>query len=143
MNLATYVKRRNGVPLGHSKSLKNKMERSLGAGKFSIFWQYWNPIWSYYLGKYVFKPLKKVVPSPISLILTFIFCGFIHDVVIMLLHWNFELLLTPWFFLMSLCVVISEFAKIDYSKFSWILRATINIAIIASCLYIAYQVRVI
>ena len=118
------------------------MERSLGAGKFSIFWQYWNPIWSFYLGKYIYKPLKTVLPSSLSLILTFTFCGFIHDAVIMLLHWNFELLLTPWFFLMSLCVVISEFAKIDYSKFTWILRAAINIAIIAGCLYIAYQVRV-
>ena len=119
------------------------MIRSLGAGKFSEFWKYWNPIWSYYLGKYIFKPLKMVFPSAFALILTFTFCGFLHDVAIMLLHWNFELLLTPWFFLMSLLVVIGEFTKIDYSKFTWIIRATINIIIISSCLFIAYQVRVI
>lgn len=116
--------------------------RSLGAGRFSGFWQYWNPIWGFYLGKFIFKPLKKIFPSALSLILTFIFSGFIHDAVIMLLHWNFELLLTPWFFLMSLFVIIGDFTKIDYSKFPWIFRAAINIAIIAGCLYIAYQVRV-
>ena len=142
MNLSTYVNKRNGVSLGDSKSLQNMILRSLGAGRFSGFWQYWNPIWSFYLGKFIFKPLKKIFPSALSLILTFIFSGFIHDAVIMLLHWNFEVLLTPWFFLMSLFVVIGDFTKIDYSKFPWIFRAAINIAIIAGCLYIAYQVRV-
>jgi hypothetical protein len=142
LNLSDYVKKRNGVSLGDTNSLRNMMIRSLGAGKFSIFWQYWNPIWSYYLGKYIFKPLKIIFPPALSLILTFTFCGFLHDAVIMLLRWNFELLLTPWFLLMSLCVVIGDFAKIDYSKFTWIIRASINILIISSCLLIAYQVRI-
>ena len=118
------------------------MIRSLGAGKFSKFWQYWNPIWSYYLGKYIFKPLKIIFPPALSLILTFTFCGFIHDLAIMLLRWNFELLLTPWFLLMSFCVVLGDYAKIDYSKFTWLIRATINILIISSCLLIAYQLRI-
>ena len=142
MNLSDYVKKRNGVPLGASNSLRNMMIRSLGAGKFSEFWQYWNPIWSYYLGKYIFKPLKIIFPPALSLILTFAFCGFLHDLAIMLLRWNFELLLTPWFLLMGLCVVLGDFAEIDYSKFTWIIRASINILIISSCLFIAYQVRI-
>lgn len=142
MNLSDYVKKRNGVPLGASNSLRNMMIRSLGAGKFSIFWVYWNPIWSYHLGKYVFKPLKIIFPPALSLILTFAFCGFLHDLVIMLLRWNFELLLTPWFLLMGFCVVLGDYAKIDYSKFTWIIRASINLLIISICLFIAYQVRI-
>ena len=142
MNLSDYVKKRNGIPLGASNSLRNMMIRSLGAGKFSKFWVYWNPIWSYYLGKYIFKPLKIIFPPALSLILTFAFCGFLHDLVIMLLRWNFELLLTPWFLLMGFCVVLGDYAKIDYSKFTWIIRASLNIFIISSCLFIAYQVRV-
>ncbi|MDB9721072.1 hypothetical protein OAA67_04260 [Winogradskyella sp.] len=116
--------------------------RSLGAGKFSIFWKYWNPIWSYYLGKYIFKPLKIIFPPALSVILSFAFSGFLHDLIIMLLRWNFELLLTPWFLLMGFCVVLGDYAKIDYSKFTWIIRAFINILIILSCLLIAYQVRI-
>lgn len=130
------------MPLGASNSFRNMIVRSLGAGKFSIFWTYWNPIWSYYLGIYIFKPLKIIFPSSLALILTFAFCGFLHDVVIMLLRWNFELLLTPWFLLMGFCVILGEYAKIDYSKFTWIIRAFINMLIILSCLFIAYQVRI-
>jgi len=142
LNLSDYVKKRNGVPLGTSNSLRNMMIRSLGAGKFSQFWIYWNPIWSYYLGKYIFKPLKRIFPPALSLILTFAFCGFLHDLAIMSLRWNFELLLTPWFLIMGFCVVLGEYAKIDYSKFTWIIRASINLLIILSCLLIAYQVRI-
>lgn len=142
MNLSDYVKRRNGVPLGDSNSLRNMLDRSLGAGKFSIFWKYWNPIWSFYLGKYIFKPLKLILPPALALIITFVTSGFIHDLVIMILNWKFTLLLTPWFLFMGLSVVIAEYSKIDYSKTPWIARAAINLIIISSCLFLAYQVRI-
>jgi D-alanyl-lipoteichoic acid acyltransferase DltB (MBOAT superfamily) len=142
LNLSDYVKKRNGVPLGASESLRNMIVCSLGAGTFSKFWRYWNPIWSYYLGKYIFKPLKTVFPVAVSLLLTFTFCGFLHDLVVMFIRWDFVFLLTPWFFLMGLCALIGDFAKIDYSKFPWMVRAVINITIILICLYVAYQVSI-
>ena len=142
MNLSNYVKKRNGVPLGNRDSLSNMLNRSLGAGKFSIFWQYWNPIWGYYLGKNIFKPLKFIFPPALSLIITFVVCGFIHDLAIMLLKWKFTLLRTQWFLLMGLSVIFGDYAKIEYSKFPWIARAAINILTILSCLLIAYQVKI-
>lgn len=129
------------MPLGHGDSLRNMLNRSLGAGKFSIFWHYWNPIWGYYLGKYIFKPFKVIFPPALSLIITFVVCGFIHDLVIMLLKREFTLLLTPWFIFMGLSVVLGDYLKIDYSKFPWIVRAAINVLIISVCLLIAYQVK--
>ena len=60
----------------------------------------------------------------------------------MIIRWDFALLLTPWFLLMGLCVIIGDYAKIDYSKFTWVIRASINILIISSCLLIAYQVQI-
>jgi hypothetical protein len=142
LNLSDYVKRRNGVPLGHRDSLRHMLNRSLGAGKFSIFWKYWNPILGYYLGKYIFKPLKFIFPPALSLIFTFIICGFIHDLAIMLLKWKFTILLTPWFLCMGLSVVLGDYAKIDYAKFPWMGRAAINILVISSCFLIAYQVKI-
>lgn len=118
MNLSDYVKKRNGVPLGATDSLRNMLFRSLRAGRFPLFWKYWNPIWGFYLGKYVFRPFKTILPSAPSILLTFTLSGFFHDLVIMLLKRNFELLLTPWFLSMGLCVVLSDSAKIDYSKFT-------------------------
>jgi len=142
MNLSDYVKKRNGVPLGATDSLRNMLFRSLGAGRFSIFWKYWNPIWGFYLGKYIFKPLKTIFPPPFSLIITFVVCGFIHDLAIMLLKWEFTLLLTPWFLFMGHSLILEDYLKIDYSKFPWIVRAVINIVIISICLLIAYQVKI-
>ena len=142
MTLSDYVEKRNGVPLGHNDSLKNMMTRSLGAGNFAAFWKYWNPIWSYYLGKYIFKPLKNILPPAVSLMLTFVFCGFIHDVVIMLIRWDFVLIFTPWFLIMSVSLVISESINLDYSKLAWIYRALINIAIIGISFILANQIRV-
>lgn len=142
MNLSNYVKRRNGVPLGHRDSLRNMLYRSLGAVKFSIFWQYWNPIWGYYLGKYIFKPLKLIFPPALSLIITFVVCGFIHDLVVMLLKWKFILFLSPWFLFMGLAVVLGEYAKIDYSRSPWIVRAAINILVVLTCLLMAYQIKI-
>ena len=141
MNLSDYIRKRNGVPFGANNSLKNMMIRSLGAGMFSTFWKYWNPIWSYYLGKFVFKPLKYFLPTSLSLILTFCICGFLHDFVIMLYRWELTLLFTPWFLIMGLWVVISDFVKLDYSKSLWINRAIINITSIGCCFIIAYQLR--
>ena len=142
MTLSEYVYRRNGVRIGDNRSLKNMLYRSLGAGEFSSFWKFWNPIWGYYLGKYVFKPLKGVLPKALALILTFVFSGFIHDLAIMVIRKEFTLLLTPWFLFMGICIVLTEFVNLDYSRFSWIIRAIINVLIISSCLFLAYQVKV-
>jgi len=68
LTLVQYVERRNGVPLGDSNSLRNMLQRSFGAASFAGFWQYWNPIWGYGLGKYVYSPLRRVLPAVIALI---------------------------------------------------------------------------
>ena len=142
MNLSSYIEKRNGVPLGHKDSLKNMLTRSLGAGKFSTFWKYWNPIWSYYLGKFIFKPLKKILPAAPSLLLTFIICGFVHDVVIIMVRSKIILLFTPWFFFMGGFVLLTNWLKLDYSNLQWPLRALINLLFILGCLYSAYQVKI-
>jgi hypothetical protein len=56
LTLSEYVKHRNGLPLGASGSLQNMLIRSFGAGTFARFWQYWNPIWGYALGRYIYAP---------------------------------------------------------------------------------------
>lgn len=139
MNLSDYVLKRNGVPIGSSDSLRNMLSRSLGAGTFSEFWQYWNPIWGFYLGRYIFKPLKSILPSSLSLVLTFVACGFIHDLAVMLIKWKFSLLLTQWFLFIGLSVILGKYANINYSKFPLIVRVVINTTVIAGCFFIAHQ----
>ncbi|WP_291115875.1 MBOAT family O-acyltransferase [Flavobacterium sp. UBA6135] len=143
MNLSDYVKKRNGVPIGHSNSLRNNFYRSLGAKNFSTFWNFWNPIFGYYLGSKIFKPLKKVLPIGFAVVLTFIFCGFIHDLVTTLLRGKLSLFFTIWFFLLGTAVVLSKYSNYDFSNKNWIFRAFTNLSIIGICLLLTLYLNTI
>ena len=128
LTLAQYVERRNGVPLGDSNSLRNMLQRSFGATSFAGFWQYWNPIWGYGLGKYVYSPLQRVLPAVLALIMTFVISGGIHDLVTMALRRSVTFLFTPWFFVLGVGVMVGRVAGMDLSSRSWGIRASINLA---------------
>lgn len=137
LTLAAYVKRRNGVAMSAPGSLQNMLERSFTATSFDRFWQYWNPIFSFYLGRYIFAPLKRVMPSFPALILTFVFCGALHDAVSALVRWDAAFLFTPWFFFMGIAVALSKTLNWQYASAPPLVRVLINVLIIALCFYLA------
>ncbi len=137
ISLNNYVKRRNGVPLGHKNSLWNMLKRSLGANSFDLFWVHWNPIWNYYLNKHIYKPLKKICYPYLAVVLTFCFSGFIHDLVGLIIYKKLSFFFSLWFFIMSAIVVISKHQNIKYSKYSSITIYIINLLIILGSLYLA------
>jgi hypothetical protein len=139
ITLAQFVKLRNGVPLGHADSLKNMLSRSLGAGSFAQFWQYWNPVWGYYLSQFVYQPIKRFFGKSIAVVATFFVSGFLHDLAIMLLKQQSSILLTTWFTFMGLAVVLSEAAKLRYGALPWFVRALINTGFISASFYFAEQ----
>ena len=139
ITLTQFVKLRNGVPLGHADSLKNMLSRSLGAGSFAQFWQYWNPVWGYYLSQCVYQPLKRFFGKSIAVVATFFVSGFLHDLVIMLVKQQSSILLTVWFTLMGLAVVLSEAVKLRYGTLPWFVRALINAGFIGASFYVAKQ----
>ncbi len=128
LTLAQYVERRNGVPLGDSSSLRNMLQRSFGATSFAGFWQYWNPIWGYGLGKYVYMPTSRILPASVALIMTFIISGGIHDLATMAISRSFAFLFTPWFFLLGIGVVLGRAFGMDLSDRPWWVRASTNLA---------------
>ncbi|TBO36400.1 MBOAT family O-acyltransferase [Pedobacter kyonggii] len=136
MKLYEYVKKRNGVPIGHPSSLRNNLQRSLGAKNFSAFWNFRNPIFGYYLGRKVFKPLKEILPSDFALILTFVFCGMVHDLVTTLIRGRLSFFFSVWFMLMGIAVIITQFSKYDLSEKKWTYNAVINLLIIGICVLI-------
>ena len=142
ITLNNYILKRNGVPLGHQKSLKNMLFRSLGAKDFATFWNYWNPIFGYYLGYFIFKPLKKFLPTTMAFVLTFIFCGALHDAVTSVVQGSLAFFFTPWFLFMSIGVVLSTILKLDFSKYSWLFRATMNIIYISTSLGLTIFLRI-
>lgn len=141
MSLTEYVQYRNGAPLGASGSLRNMLVRSFGSGTFARFWQYWNPIWGYALGRYVYEPLGRFLPSSAALILTFIISGGVHDLATMLARGAPAFLFTPWFFLMGIVVVCGRLLKLDYSNQAFRARVAINVTFILICLMITIGVK--
>ena len=138
LTLSEYVRRRNGVPLGASGSLRNMLQRSFGAKSFDGFWQYWNPIFGFYLGKYVFVPLKKFSPPYVALVLTFVVTGIVHDLVTMAVRQEVAFLFTPWFLFLGIGVVLSKVIGMDISTSSWRLRAVFHSTYLGVCLVLAF-----
>jgi len=137
LTLTEYVELRNGVPLGDSRSLRNMLQRSFGAASFATFWQYWNPIWGYGLGKYVYSPMHRVLPAAIALIMTFVVSGGIHDLVIMALRRSLTFIFTPWFFVLAVGVVLGRAAGMDLSSRNLSVRVGINFAYLVIGLAVA------
>ena len=78
--LGEYIERRLGR--GATTQLRNLLVRPLGAASFSQFWRYWNPVYGYFLSYYAYRPLRRVFPRPVAVLLTFVGCGFVlHDLV--------------------------------------------------------------
>jgi len=141
LTLAQYIHRRNGVPAGSSGSLRNMFRRSLGAGSFAGFWQYWNPVWGYGLARYVHSPLKRYFPPTAALILTFVVCGALHDLVIMAVRGSATFLFTPWFFLLGTGVVFGRAVGMDFSSKPWLIRASVNLTYVGVCLAVTLIAR--
>ena len=121
------------MPLGAKGSMSNMLKRSLGASSFYLFWRYWNPIWSYYLSRYVMKPVSSFLPQWCAVIVTFAISGALHDLAVMLIKWKLLCFFTPWFSLMGVCVLLSLKLNLSFSQFSMPVRAFINF------LYICYK----
>lgn len=143
MNLPEYVKKKNGVPIGHADSLRNNLQRSLGAKNFPTFWNFWNPIFGYYLGTRIFKPVRKLFPIGFAVILTFVFCGLVHDLVTTLIRGKISLFFGVWFLIMGIVVAISKQINYDLSHEKWILRTLINLSIIAVCLLLTLYLNTV
>ena len=135
ISLREYVRLRNGVPLGAPGSLSNMLKRSLGASSFAEFWRYWNPIFGYYLGTRIYRPLRRSgLPVVVAVIATFLVSGAIHDLAASLVTQRFVFVCTPFFLLLSLGVVVGNRCKMDLSSLPWRARAATNAAYVLSCL---------
>ena len=134
ITLSAYVERRNGVQLGSRGSLTAMLHRSLGADTLAGFWRYWNPIWGYYLAKYVNAPLRRLMPPALAVIATFVVSGAIHDVAITAVRRSPTFLFLPWFGIVGLTVVLTSRLRLRYRFTAWSLRAATNVAFVLGAL---------
>ena len=138
VSLAQYVRKRNGVPLGASGSMRNMLFRAFGARSFQVFWRHWNPIWGYYLSRDIMRPLANFLPISLATLVTFLVSGALHDIAVSIIKWKIVLFFTPWFGLMGLLVIVSKAVGISFGQFSWIARAIINASLVFVSLGVTY-----
>lgn len=77
ITLTQYINHRLGVT--PRIQAINFLGKPFGAKSLAEFWQYWNPVWNYYLCYFCYKPLRKYLPRWICVLLTFFLCGLLHD----------------------------------------------------------------
>ncbi len=137
MSLNQYVLKRNGVPLGHRASLIQNLNRSLGAESNALFWKHWNPIWGYFLARYIYVPLTSVCSKPFAVVITFGVSGALHDIAIGLLGYGWQYFLTVWFVILGIFLNLSSYLEINYGGCRFFIRVGINVVSVLACLYFA------
>jgi len=145
ITLTQYIDHRLGnTP---KEQAKNFLGRPFGSQSLSAFWQYWNPVWGYYLFYYCYRPLRRFLPRSVAVLLTFFFCGLIHDLpfalAAYLMHGTFPLFtLTVFFSLIGFLVVITEIFRIRFANSPIFLRWILHSLILFLCYWAAIHLTV-
>lgn len=122
LSVRDYAFIRLGSPDGPWQAAQRMFTRSFGAQSFVAFWRYWNPVYGYFLYYWSYRPLRRYLPRPIALVLTFALCGFLlHDIV----HIAFTgvPLVTMWFLVLGVGAYASEVLRMDLSRRPYLVRA--------------------
>ena len=136
ITLSAYVSHRLGrAP--QSQAI-NFLTKPFCAPTFTQFWWYWNPVFGYYLYFQCYRPVRKFLPRSMSVLVTFIFCGIIHDLpfnLVAALHGDrpASFTLTTMFMLLGLIVVLTEAASVSFSSVPVKLRWVIHLVNIFLC----------
>lgn len=110
--LNAYVSRRLDGVQGEIPRLIHMFKKAFSMANFRLFWNIWNPIYSYILTYYVYKPLRIVLPKPLSLVLTFIVNGLFHDLVVFILLGHSRFVISKLFLIYAMLVVLESILKI-------------------------------
>ncbi|NVJ61744.1 MAG: acyltransferase [Gammaproteobacteria bacterium] len=119
------------------------LKASFFAPSFRRFWQNWNPLWSYFLTYYLYKPLSKIFSKSLSIILTFTISGFLHDCVAMLLIHKPSYKMTFLFFLFSVLVLIEKALNFNVSTIPKYFRPVYHSALITLCALLVFAGKII
>ena len=79
------------------------------------------------------------MPSWLALSATFAASGLLHDFAIMAVRREIGLLVTPWFTLVGIAVVVSSHLRWSFEGLPWLARAAINLSVIIAGLLLAFM----
>ena len=136
MTLTKYIERRLGKTAG--EQALNFLGRPFGADTLAGFWRYWNPVWSYYLSYFCYRPLRSRVPRPLAVWLTFLFCGVVHDLPFVVGTFlvggrGRSFTLTVFFGLTGSLVLLAERVRISFARLPMGARWCTHSAALLAC----------
>jgi hypothetical protein len=136
VTLTKYIEQRLGRTAG--QQAVNLLARPFGADSFAGFWRYWNPVWSYYLTYYCYRPLRHRMPRPLAVWLTFLLCGLAHDlpfVAIGVLRGvrGAAFSLTIFFALAGGVVVLTERLRIRFDGLAAVAKWAVHAGMLMAC----------
>ena len=102
------------------------------------FWRFWNPVFGYALGKYIYRPLVCQLPRPVAYILTFIACGLIHDAVTLLVKGSTHFLFGYWFLYMSIVALVASALNFRFHHRPFSTRVLTQICYLYLCYLMAF-----
>ena len=141
ITLTQYLNHRLGAT--PKEQANNFLAKPFGAISLAEFWQYWNPVWNYYLYYCCYKPFRKYLPRWLCLLLTFFICGLVHDLPFGLLSYATAgrlpfFTITLFFTLNGVLVVLTETLKLRLTQLPrlgrWLTHGVV--------LMVSYQVAV-
>lgn len=140
VTLSEYVARRLGRD--SRSQVVNFLSRPFGAPTFAQFWWYWNPVFGYYLYYQCYKPLRRFLSRSVSVLMTFLFCGVMHDLPFGVAAAFSGVrppsyTITAMFMLLGLVVIVTERVNVKLARVPVWLRWVIHAANIFICWRVA------
>lgn len=147
VTLNAFVCRRLGSDGNELAQLGRMFGRAFGADSFAGFWRYWNPVYSYYLDRFCYRPLRNVLPRPLAVVATFACSGFIlHDLPF---WWGVTALKTRslpvpfvavWFATMAVLALAGSRLGLSYAARPFRVRVALNALHIAAGALVALAI---
>jgi len=111
--LKKYISRKLGGVEGEIPQLIYMFKKSFTTPNFRKFWNVWNPIYSYILMYYVYKPLRSLLPRQVSLIVTFVVNGLFHDMMVFIILKRSDFIVTKLFLIYGIIVIAESLLVIN------------------------------
>lgn len=141
MTVEEYIQYRTGASKV-SLIVRNIFTKPFFSSSLRSFWKYWNPGFGFYLLYYCYKPMWKILPHWTSMIITFLICGLLHDIIYiapMLIMNGGEFIfpfITIWFFIIAIGVLLSELFQNDFKNTRNNLRPIFHFGYLLGTFYI-------
>ena len=136
MSVEEYIEYRIGT-LNPMIAFRRIFTKPFMAKSLRKFWWYWNPGYGYFLLFYCYRPLRSFFSHSLALIITFLICGFLHDILYLIPMAIMDggkiplPFVTSWFLFISIGILISEYARIDFKNIRPEIRLVIHLAFLA------------